>query len=429
MSLLSDHTTENIYHCNKCGLCLAACPVYKEALVESASPRGKVQLTKHILEGGLPVTERMKDILSRCLLCGSCVAACPSGVQGNQLFSGLRWRAVQRYGIDWRKRVLFQILAHQWAQSGCFYLARWAQKALGSRVNQRIHVGALPLSRIPAVNLKPFGGEIPGVVQPKEKVRARVLYFHGCATNYLYSAVGHAVIRVLSQMGVEVITPTKQGCCGIPIMLSGDWDTSLECIRSVLDTFARSEVDAVIVDCPTCGLAFRKEYAHLLRELKEAGVQIGEDTITSAGILASKTIDIGEFIGKRREWLPDIGRVQSPLKVTYHDPCHLLKGQGVGVVPRQLLQTLPGVDFIEMDDAGTCCGGGGSFQIEHPELSVAITKRKIENIYRSQADVLATGCPGCRLTISAHLSPSCGIKVLHPVQLVDQAIACSSDGG
>jgi Fe-S oxidoreductase len=97
--LFGENTRENIYHCIKCGLCIAHCPVYKELLLEEATPRGKVQLSRYLSEGGLDLSEDVKEaFFSTCLLCGSCVANCPSGVHGDHLFSGVRWRAVQRYG-------------------------------------------------------------------------------------------------------------------------------------------------------------------------------------------------------------------------------------------------------------------------------------------------------------------------------------------
>jgi glycolate oxidase iron-sulfur subunit len=424
-ALLSDRTKENIYHCNKCGLCLADCPVYKEVLVESASPRGKVQLSRHILEGDLKLSPRMKEILSKCLLCGSCVAACPSGVHGDQLFSGLRWRATQQYGVDWRKRLLFQILSHKWITSTSARLGRWARAIFGPLVEGHIQMGNLPADRIPKFNAIPFSKEAPEVVTPQGEIKARVLYFHGCATNYVYGEIGRAVLDVLPRMGVEVHVPRDQGCCGVPIFLSGARETSLESIRHVLEDFARGDVDAVLVDCATCGVALRKEYSHILRELKDLGEDVDERLVESAELLSSKTRDVMEFIGQHPDWLPEVSETDGRVRVTYHDPCHLLKGQGVGQLPRQVLQRLPNVDFVEMEGANACCGGGGAFQVEHPEISAAITSRKVKNIYATGAQVVATGCPGCRLTIAAHLDNDRQIQVLHPIQLIQMALSAT----
>lgn len=420
--LLSQETLEHIHHCNKCGLCMAACPVYKELLVESASPRGKVQLSRHVMEGDLEITPKVKEILSKCLLCGSCVAACPSGVQGDRLFSGLRWRATQRYGVDWKKRVLFQVLARPWMTSASARMGRWARALVPKWAEANMRAGNLPLDRIPPLNERPFAAEAPEMTKAQGELRARVMYFHGCATNYLFADVGRAVLSVLSRMGVEVITPKGQGCCGVPIFLSGAREAAVECIAQVIKVFGREDVDAVVVDCATCGAALVKEYPHMLRELAQLGENVGEDIMEGSRILAQKAKDVTAFVGDHMSWLPDLLEGGPKLKVTYHDPCHLLKGQGVAILPRKVLASLPNLEFVEMEEPDACCGGGGSFQVEHPDVSAAITARKINSIDGTGAQAVATGCPGCRITIGAHLDPRKQMKVLHPVQLVRWAL-------
>ncbi len=421
-SLLSPETVENIHHCNKCGLCMAACPVYNELLLEPASPRGKVQLSRHLLQGDLELSPRVKEILSQCLLCGSCVAACPSGVQGDRLFSGFRWRVTRRYGVDWKKRILFQLLAHPWLTAGSARLGRWAKDILGKKLQAGIKAGNLPLDRIPPFNQQPFSHQAPEVINPEGEIRARVFYFHGCATNYLFDRVGHAVLFVLSKMGIQVITPKKQGCCGVPMFLSGAREESLACISEVVKTFTSQEVEAVVVDCATCGSAFVREYPHMLGELRSLGEDVSGELIQAAQLLSQKTRDVTAFIGDHMSWLPEMTQAGPLIKVTYHDPCHLLKAQGVGILPRKVLAGLPNVEFVEMEAADACCGGGGSFQVEHPEISAGITSKKIQSIQATGANVVASGCPGCRITIGAHLDPELEIGVLHPVELIELAI-------
>ena len=418
---LSDITTENIYHCIKCGLCLAHCPVYKEILLEDASPRGKVQIAKWINEGNLDLSEEVKQTLfSTCLLCGSCVANCPSGVHGTHLFSGLRWRAIQRYGIAWKKKVLFQILSRRWMISPSAWFARWAQKAFD---DLRLQVGALPAHAIPRLNEVPFSRTVPERVAPVGGTeRASILYFHGCATNYLYGDIGRAVVRSLTHMGVAVRIPRDQICCGLPIFLSGDRAASFTSIRRTLALFAAADADAVIVDCATCGSALKNEYPHLLREMRELGDPVTEDDIDAADRLAAKVRDITVFIAEHEDWLPQLHAIDPPCRVTYHDPCHLAKGQKVSAEPRQLLRAIPGVEFVEMAGADDCCGGGGSFQIEYADTSAKITNRKIANIAKTRADILATGCPGCNLTIGAHLEGTDRPTVVHPVQILARAL-------
>lgn len=420
--LFGENTRENIYHCIKCGLCIAHCPVYKELLLEEATPRGKVQLSRYLSEGGLDLSEDVKEaFFSTCLLCGSCVANCPSGVHGDHLFSGVRWRAVQRYGIDWKKKMMFQLLASKWKMSTSAWFGRWARKMFGAPwIESKLNAGALNVERIPAFNEKPFSETVPEVVKPEGEARGRVLYFHGCATNYLYGDIGQAVVDVLKKMGVEVIIPKDQSCCGLPIFMSGERETSLQCIRDTLKLFARTDVDAIVVDCATCGAALRNEYSHLLRDLRQLGEEVTEEEIQAAELLGAKLNDITVFIDDHKEWLPKLGQNGNKRRVTYHDPCHLVKGQKISAQPRNVLKAIPGVEYVELPGANDCCGGGGSFQVEHAEISQKITKRKVDNIRETGAEVLATCCPGCSLTISNHIDPA--IRVLHPVQLLQEAL-------
>jgi len=426
--LLSNHTGENIYHCIKCGLCLAHCPVYKEELLEVASPRGKVQLSRSLAEGKLDLSEQVKEaFFSTCLLCGSCVANCPSGVHGDHLFSGVRWRAKQKYGIDWRKSLMFRVLANRWLMSKSAALGGWARRNFsGPWIESKIKAGALSVDRIPPFNKKAFSETVPEVVAPKTgKAKARVLYFHGCATNFVFGNIGNAVVDVLSKMGVEVIIPKDQGCCGLPIFLSGDRETSVEIIREALKLFAREDVDAVLVDCGTCGAALKNEYTNLLKDLRELGEKVTDEEIKKAELLASKTQDVTVFIDAHKDWLPKLGENGQKIRVTYHDPCHLVKGQKISAQPRNILKSIPGVEYVEMPGANDCCGGGGSFQVEHGEISAKITKRKIDNINSTKAQVVATCCPGCNVTISNHLDPARGMRTMHPVELLQAALANS----
>jgi glycolate oxidase iron-sulfur subunit len=367
----------------------------------------------------------MKDaFFSTCLLCGNCVSFCPSGVHGGHLFSGVRWRAVQRYGMDWKKKMMFQIMASRWKMSSSVWFSKWARKMFGGPwIESKMNAGALDIERIPAVNKKPFSETVPEVVKPEGTARAKVLYFHGCATNYLYEGIGQAVVDVLKKMGVEVIIPKDQTCCGMPIFMSGDRETSLRSIRENLKLFARPDVDAVIVDCGTCGAAIKNEYAHLLKDLRSLGEAVQDEEIKAAELLAGKVRDVSVFIDEHKDWLPAMKSKGKKIRVTYHDPCHLVLGQKVSAQPRNVLKALPDVEFVEMPGASDCCGGGGSFQVEHAATSRKITSRKVDNIYGTKAAIVATSCPGCTLTISNRLEPDRKIRVMHPVQLLQMALA------
>ncbi|MEK7373811.1 MAG: heterodisulfide reductase-related iron-sulfur binding cluster, partial [Thermodesulfobacteriota bacterium] len=244
--------------------------------------------------------------------------------------------AAQRYGIDWKKKMMFQLLASKWKMSTSAWFGKWARNMFGGPwIESKLNAGALNVERIPPFNDKPFAATVPEVVKPEGKAKARVLYFHGCATNYLYGAIGQAVVDVLKKMGVEVIIPKGQSCCGLPIFMSGERETSLRCIRDTLKLFAREDVDAVVVDCATCGAALKNEYAHLLSDLRQLGEEVSDGEIAAAELLASKLKDVTVFIDEHKEWLPKMKANGHKLRVTYHDPCHLVKGQKISAQPRR----------------------------------------------------------------------------------------------
>lgn len=407
-------------NCSKCGFCLDACPVYRELLIEPVSPRGKIQLSKQILEGQLDFSKNMKEILSKCLLCGSCSAACPGGVQGAQLFSGMRWMGMEKLGLDWHKKILYQVLAKKWMMSASAGFAAWADHHFGQFIRKTPSLPGL-IKGVPPFNQRPFAKTVKEITPAAGKHRARIFYFHGCATNFLSEEIGHAVIRVLTRMGVEVVTPKDQVCCGIPIVVSGARQLALENIRNTVNTFSHKNTDTVIVDCATCGSALRKEYLPILKELQKQGQTVSDDLIHAAQNLSENTRDIMEYISDHLDWLPEPEKGKDRISFTYHDPCHLKKGQGVGLKVRKVFDRMPGTEFIEMEQPDACCGGGGIFQVDHPELSQAITKRKVKHIYQTGAKVLATGCPGCRMTIEANLDNAHPVRVFHPIQLLDRA--------
>ena len=407
--------------CNKCGLCQSACPLYKVTRLESYSPRGKVRLTREICNENIDLSSRIKSIFDKCLLCGSCHEICPAQVNGNHLFSGIRWEIAKKQGIHFKKKLLYLILNQPWRLKASARMGRWAQAVFGPAL-PKIHIGNIPLDRIPKVNEKPFNEQINPVSPAVGKTRAKVLYFHGCATNFIFEKTGLATIDVLTHMGIEVHTPREQGCCGMPIFLSGARQMSLQCIKATVKRFAKKNFDAIIVDCATCGSTLKKEYVPILQDMSKGPDPVSQDLIASAQQIAGKTFDIMEFIARHEQWLPPMMFFGKMRKVTYHDPCHLAKGQGIEKQPRQILQAIPGIEFIESQGARECCGGGGSFQIEHPEISKMITDQKLKSIQDTQADILATGCPSCLLTIGGNLDPQAGITIMHPVEIVKKAI-------
>ena len=225
-------------------------------------------------------------------------------------------------------------------------------------------VGTIPYSKFPRLNRKAFRDQIPEII-PVPHPKGRVLYFTGCATNYLFEDVGHAVSTFCKRLGVEVIIPQGQMCCGLPIFLAGARKMALRNIRKNLELFNRDDVDAVIVDCATCGAALKKEYAHILEEMGE--------NAEAAKALGREGPGHFPVSGTLRP-----GKVLRPVsaRVTYHDPCHLLRSQGVKEEPRHLLRQIPGWSLWRWPERTSAAAGEGRFQWEHPDVASGITGKK-----------------------------------------------------
>jgi glycolate oxidase iron-sulfur subunit len=407
--MIAKELKEEVYNCIKCGLCVNACPVYKQLLFEGVSPRGKVQLIKKILEGDLEPSGNFHHLLLTCLLCETCTVQCPSGLKVDRLMKAMRAEMLEKFGLAWQKRVLFYLLSSRHLLPFFLFWGRNLGNPLLSLLPRKGRLGTIPYGKLPRLNPRPLRRQYPEKI-PAAKPAGRVLYFTGCATQYLFENVGHSVIAVLKRLGVEVLIPRDQVCCGLPIFLSGARKTALQNIRKNLEVLSREDVDAVIVDCATCGAALKEEYPHILEEM-------GEDA-AAARALAKKVQDISEYLSRF-----DLEGILRPVRerVTYHDPCHLVRSQGVKEEPRNLLRRIPGLEMVEMEGADVCCGGGGSFQWEHPEIASGITAAKIQSIKKTRAGAVASGCPGCRLQIYGNLGEN-PIRVVHPVEILAKAL-------
>jgi len=409
-------TKAMVDRCNKCGLCTTTCPVYQQVLIEAANPRGRIQLVKYFLEGKVPMTKRFKEIIQTCLLCETCVVNCPSGIRHDQVFNDMRAELVEQYGLNWKKRLLFNLLTNEKLLHSSMIFAKLGRNWLLENLAKGMRIGNIPAGRLPMVNRKPFRDQFAGMIRPDGEAKGRVFYFTGCFTNYFAGDVGQAVVNVLKKLHVAIEIPAAEECCGIAAILSGDGDLPLKNVEKNIATLSRPQVDTVLVDCATCGAAFKKEYIDLLKRK-------GLDT-AQAEILKGKTLDVLEYVAERLDELPLPKDYQGEkIRVTYHDPCHLVRAQGVSTAPRKILKALPQVEYVEMEEANACCGGGGSFQFDFPGVSKGITEKKIRHIRETGACCVVTGCPGCRVTIGGSMGDEDRIRVLHPMQLLDMALS------
>lgn len=239
---------------------------------------------------------------------------------------------------------------------------------------------------------------------------SRVGFFLGCAQSLLFDSESAASVRVLARNGCTVITPKNLVCCGMPAIGYGRQDLAQEHARLNIQLFEQAEVDIIITDCATCGSTL-KEYGLLLED--------DPDWSRRAAIFSRKVRDISEFLANIPLERPQ-GRLEA--RVTYHDPCHLRRGQGVWEEPRAIIRMIDGVDLVELSEADWCCGSAGSQLITHYETSSKVLQRKMDNIATAQAQFVASGCPGCQMQLNVGVRRNgLAVQVVHPVELLDRA--------
>lgn len=413
--MFAENVKEDLFNCLKCAMCQPVCPTYRVTRMERHAPRGRIQMVKHYLDGDLSISRGLQEALMSCILCEACATACPSGVRLDRVFENMRMELNETLGTKLPKKALFAALQNPLLMRLGARVARIGQDVLAVPLNVSHKIGNIPINRLPRFNKKPFRPEMGEMVPAVGKRKGRVLYFTGCATDLINADVGRAVVAVLTRLGFDVVIPKDQVCCSVPIFLSGARSEALPNIRRNLAIFDRDDADAIVVDCATCGGGLKKGIPHLMEDL---GLEADQ-----AHRVAAKVKDVSEIIAERIESLelqpPGKG---SEVRVTYHDPCHLVRSMKVSSAPRKVLKALPGVDLAEMAGSDQCCGGAGSFQFEHAEISAGVTARKKENIRSTCAQIVATGCPGCRLTLSGNLYEAGDPVVLHTAQLVAERL-------
>ncbi len=386
-----------ILKCPRCGQCRAYCPVFSELHDETSVARGRIALAKALLTGSAKADGDASRCMDECTLCLACVANCPSGVRIDSVVLAGRAELAQRLGISTVKRAVFHLLSKRrkllpYAAFAAATLQEIAFARLPANSGLRLRFPVAGFGRqqvFPAVARHPLLSQLPE--QAGTGNRGEVVYFVGCYDNYLDPQVGHAVVTVLTRNGYRVTLPRDQGCCAMPMLASGVRSVALELMRHNVDLLAATGCRRVVAACASCGSALK----HLYQETFAA---VGDH------VYAEKAAALGERVRDLSQLLIDDGlrrpERELALRVTYHDPCHLVRGQGVRAQPRELLRSLPGVEFVEMNEADRCCGGAGSFSFVHYELARRINDRKVANVASSGAQIVATECPSCKLFLT-----------------------------
>ncbi len=447
-------------HCVHCGLCLPNCPTYVELGDENDSPRGRIYLMQAIDEGRIGPSERIQHHLDLCLDCRACETVCPSGVQYGRLIESYR---TNTNGDQFRKTSLFDRLV-RWITLNIFphrrrtrWFLRTARLAraiglfefLGATGPAERYAAVLRFPEIldqppapaqsrrtsgaaPAVEAAPRPQhDIPIHTEPADgPSRASVGLFLGCVGESILGRTNRATRRVLLRNKCAVSCPAGQVCCGAIHYHAGDKAQAARFAKANIEAFEtlhrrprsglnrlrrrlkplRGQIDAIVVNVAGCGLML-KQYDELLDDDPEYAEQ--------ARRFAGKIRDVNEF-------LADLHIDPPPFPIharaTYHQACHLCHGQGIWDQPRELLNSIRGLELVDLNESDWCCGAAGSYSLTQPEMASRLARRKLRNIDETHSQIVAVANAGCILHLRQHAAlTNRELAIVHPIDLLDRA--------
>lgn len=416
-----------LQQCMHCGLCLATCPTYDITKMERSSPRGRIRMIRSVARGELELSETFADEMNFCLDCQACETACPAGVKYGQMVETARVVVDKAgYGSKFtlvvKRFALRKIVA---SRNGLKFVSRllWLYQKIG--LQKFIHATGIlkifskNLAEIetlsPAIADKFSDTRIKEIELPKGEVKYKTAFHFGCLMNTMFADINIDTIDVLKECGCKIITPKDQVCCGSLMGHNGDMEFALKLARKNIDAFEKHDYDFLISNSAGCG-AFMKDYAHLLKD--------DPDYAVKAKRFSSKVKDVMEFFAEQKP-LPKLEHELDlePNNITYHDACHLIHAQKISEQPREVIKSIPGLNYTELEEASWCCGSAGIYNVVRYDDAVKMLERKMHNIKNTKANIVLTGNPGCMGQIKHGTKKfNVDIEVLHPITLIKRLL-------
>ncbi len=400
--------------CARCGTCLQICPVYKEVLVETFSPRGRYELIEHILKKGGNPSKRLKESLQMCLQCGACSYICPSGIKVDLLVR----RGRQLIGTNPTQGTLFNMLVHRKVPDILSKISVKFPDAAGIAIKLSSFLGSKDLDSDIVdrwARAFPKAAKLSALKEAQMSSdnntggskRPRVALFIGCVQNYLYPEIIRAIRQVL-EAHVNLIIPQDQYCCGLAAYSSGFVDASQRLLEANLKSFYEIEPDYIVTGCASCAYFLSNFWHELIpyEPLKEHAIELSKRVYEFSSFI--------EMIGLKTRSSNVLNK-----KVVYHAPCHQRFHLGGTELPKAFIESIKGIELIDIID--DCCGQGGVFGFKYPDISLNIFSKALKRLKSSKADMVITNCSGCLLQWqlgSRVFLPYKPLTVLHPAQLM-----------
>jgi glycolate oxidase iron-sulfur subunit len=404
-----------IEDCVHCGFCLDTCPTYVLWGAEADSPRGRIVLMSEGLQSGSEFSDEMVSHFDRCLGCMACVSSCPSGVRYDRLIERVRPQ-VERHHDRPRaeralRRLLYETLPHPARLRALVPLLATARRLGVERLPDRLALLAKVAPRAPVS--RAARARLPEHTPAVGRSRGRVGLLLGCVQRVFYPQVHQATVNALAAEGFDVWAPASPDCCGALELHGGAEPAAILRAQETVSAFSSvdgAQLDYVVVNAAGCGSAM-KEYGELLGT-------------AAAQAFSSRVRDVCELLGdidSRAE------RGPVPLRVAYHDACHLAHAQGVRSQPRELLRAIPGLELVEVEvEPEVCCGSAGIYNLVQPEAAAALGIRKARHLLATGAQAIAAGNPGCAAQLDMHLRElGQPLPIHHPIELVWRSIVAA----
>ena len=407
---------ETLDACVHCGFCLPTCPTYALWGEEMDSPRGRIVLMGAALDETDVLSHAMVTHWDRCLGCMACVTACPSGVAYDRLIEDTRPQVERNYPRSARERLLRRALFASFTHPGRLRAlaplasagSRLGARRLGRRLPDRSRLGAV-LRLTPPARPRP---RVRESTPARGERRGRVGLLQGCVARIFFAEANAATVQVLAAEGYDVVAPRRPRCCGALMLHTGYEEEALRLAREMVAAFG--DCDTVVVNAAGCGSSM-KEYGRLLAD--------DPAWAERAAAFSAKVRDVSELLAADA---PRVARGPVPLRVAYHDACHLAHAQGVRSEPRALLAGIPDLEVVEPPEWELCCGSAGLYNVLQPAAAAPLGRRKAANLLATGAEAIAAGNPGCALQVATYLEEAGRpLPVLHPVELVARSLAAA----
>lgn len=327
--------------CIECLACVSVCPaVDVTSFLGPTAMRQEMRLALDPRDSGNRITDAVREGLFTCTTCQACWKVCPKEIE-------IPAKAIEKLRAQANKR--------------------------GFTLPRHLEVAALirETGRSVPRTAESFLEKMNGTLEPYGKVKATVGFFVGCMYNYRQQQSALDAVEVLRRNGIRIIIPKEQICCGSPLIRTGQPDYVDTLQKRNIETFRSRDIDTVLTMCAGCGTTLKNDYKTPFR-----------------------VIDINELLTQYGIEPP----ARLPIIATYHDPCHLMRGQDIHDQPRELIRQV--VDLVEMPSI--CCGSGGGVRSGNPEEAAALGSRRGEEIKKTGAEIVITSCPFCEFHIAGH---------------------------